>query len=137
MLCSLLLAIVSNKNNYFSFHENGSLNHYFMIYRSFLSNNLFEIIIPLLIISAFLLVYKFLKIKSSINDRYLETQSKIDSRNKETQFYFLFLGITLPILEFLFVFFGVRSKDLLIQNVSLGIILLLIFFVSKKSTLVY
>ena len=137
MLCILLIKFVSDSNNHFFLSDNRLLNHYFVIDRSFLSNNLFEIIMPLLIISAFLLVYKFLKLKSSINDRYLETKSKIDSKNKETQFYFLFLGIILPILEFLFVFFGVRSKDLLIQNVSLGIILLIIYFFSKKSTLVY
>jgi PAS domain S-box-containing protein len=137
MSCSLIFVIISDIKNYYFLIDNTFVNHYFMIDKFVLTNNLFEIIMPILIVSAFLLVYQFLKIKSSLNDRYSETQSKIDSRNKETQFYFLFLGITLPILEFFFAFFEVRSKDLLIQNISLGIVLLLIYLVSKKSVLVF
>lgn len=137
MLCSLLISIISDINNYYFLSDNPFVTHYFLIHEFVLNNNLFEITMPILIISAFLLVYKFLKIKSSLNDRYIEIQSKIDSKNKETQFYFLFLGIILPILEFLFTYFEVRSKSLLVQNFSLGIILLAIYFVSKKSTLVF
>lgn len=108
-----------------------------MIDKLFISNHLFEIVMPILIILAFLLIFKFLKIKSELNDKYIETQSRVDSKNKETQFYFLFLGIILPLLEIIFVFFQMRSKNLLIQNVSLGLFLLSVYLVSKKSTLVY
>lgn len=137
MSCSLIFEILSKINIYYFFSDNLFVNHYFMIDRYVLSNNVFEIIMPILIISAFLLVYKFLKIKSSLDDRYSENHSKIDSKNKETQFYFLFLGITIPILEFFLAFFEIRSKDLFVQNLSLGIILLGIYLTSKKSLLVY
>jgi len=137
MSCRLVFTIISNIKDYFFLSDNLFVNHYFLIDKFVLNNNLFEIIMPILIISAFLLVYKFLKIKSSLNDKYVETQSKIESKNKETQFYFLFLGIIIPLLEILFAYFEIRSKSLLIQNLSLGIILLTIYFVSKKSSLVF
>src|SRR3970040_3207077 len=137
MSCRLVFTFISNIKDYFFFSDNPFVNHYFLIDKFVLNNNLFEIIMPILIISAFLLVYKFLKIKSTLNDRYVETQSKIDSRNKETQFYFLFLGITIPLLEIFFAYFEIRSKSLLVQNFSLGIFLLVIYLVSKKSDLVF
>ena len=137
MSCSLLFTIISNINNYFSFNDNRYINHRFLIDKFFISHNLYEIVAPFLIVLAFILVYKFLKIKTALNNKYLETQPKLDSRNKETQFYFLFLGIMLPLLEIIFAFFEARSKNLLIQNFSLGIFLLVIYLVSKKSIVVF
>jgi PAS domain S-box-containing protein len=100
-------------------------------------NNLYGIISPFLIILAFLLIYKFLKIKSALNNQYLSDYSKADTKNKETQFYFLFLGIIIPLLESIFVLFNVRSKSLLVQNFSLGVFLLAIYFISKKASMVF
>ncbi|MBP6588404.1 MAG: PAS domain-containing protein, partial [Flavobacterium sp.] len=98
---------------------------------------MFEIAVPFLILLSFLLIYKFLKIKSGLNNKYAENYSKLDSKNKETQFYFLFLGIVLPLLETIFVFFEVRSKSLLVQNFVLGALLLSIYLISKKSSWVF
>ena len=137
MTCRLVFAIISNINNYFSFNDNLFVNHYFLIDKLFIRNNLFEIVAPILIILAFLLIFKFLKLKSELNGKYVEHQSKSDSRNKENQFYFLFLGIIIPILEIIFAVFDVRSKSLLIQNFSLGLFLLAIYFFSKKSIIVF
>ena len=137
MSCKLLFTIISNINNYFSFNDNPFINQPFLIDKLFISNNLFEIVAPVLIILAFLILFKFLKIKTALYDKYVETQSKVDSKNKETQFYLLFLGIIVPLLEFFFAFFEVRSKSLLIQNFSLGIFLLVIYLVSKKSSIVF
>ena len=128
---------ITNINNYFFLSDNLFENHYFLIDKFVVNNNLFEIVMPIFIISAFLLVYKFLKIKSSLNDKYVETQSKIGSRNIETQFYFLFLGIIIPILEIFFTYFEIRSKSLLAQNFSVGMFFLAMYFVSKKSVWVF
>jgi PAS domain S-box-containing protein len=85
----------------------------------------------------FLVTYKFLKIKTTLNDKYVENQSKLYTRNKEAQFYFLYLGIILPLLEIIFAFLEVRSKSLFVQHFSFGIFLLVIYLVSRKSTLVF
>nr|WP_281299423.1 PAS domain S-box protein [Flavobacterium limnophilum] len=84
-----------------------------------------------------MLIYKFLKIKLTLNNKYIENHSKENSRNKETQYYLLFLGILVPFLEIIFAFFDVRSKSLLVQNCSVGAILLAVYFTSKKSALVF
>lgn len=137
MLCSLLLIIISYLDNCFFVQENISINRSLTIHQFIVNNNIFGIVSPFLIILAFLLIYKFLKIKSSLDNKYVESSSKLDSKNKETQFYFLFLGIIIPLLEIIFVFFEVRSKNLLVQNFSVGVILLAIYFISKKNTWVF
>lgn len=136
MLCSLLLIIISRWNILFVL-ENLTDNHTLAIHQFIVKNSLLEIISPFLILLTFLLVYKFLKIKSTLGDKYVESYSKLDSKNKENQFYFLFLGLIIPLLELIFVFFNVRSKSLLIQNFSLGAILLLVYFISRKSSFVF
>lgn len=136
MLFSLPLIIISSLNNYFV-GKNLQTNHSLVIHQFIVSNNLFAIVSPFLIILSFILIYKFLKIKSALNNKYIENYSKEDSKNKETQFYFLFLGILVPFLEIIFIFFNVRSKSLLIQNFSMGAFLLAVYFISKKTSLVF
>lgn len=137
MLCSQLLIIISYLDNCFFVQETISVGQFFTIHQFIEDYHLLGIISPFLIILTFLLIYKFLKIKSTLNNKYVESYSKLDSKNKETQFYFLFLGIIVPLLEIIFVLLDVRSKNLLIQNVSLGFILLAIYFISKKSSLIF
>lgn len=137
MLCSILLSNISYLINSFFAQENITINHSVSIHKFMVNNNIFGIVSPFLIILAFLLIYKFLKIKSNLHDKYVDSHTRIDSRNKETQFYFLFLGIIIPVLEIVFVFLEIRSKDLLIKNCILGISLLTIYFISKKSNLVF
>lgn len=137
MLCSLLVIINPRWNNYLFVRDNMSKKNILAIHHFIVKNNLFEIISPFLILLTFLLVYKFLKIKSKINNQYIENRFKEDSKNKENQFYFLILSITIPLLELFFSFFNVRSKSLLIQNLSIGVFLLAVYFISKKSSLVF
>ena len=137
MLCSLSLIFVSCLNNLLFVQGNVPVDHSLGIHKFIVNNNMFEIAVPFLILLSFLLIYKFLKIKSGLNNKYAENYSKLDSKNKETQFYFLFLGIVLPLLETIFVFFDVRSKSLLVQNFVLGALLLSIYLISKKSSWVF
>lgn len=124
-------------NNYLFVRENLTINRSLAIHEFVVKNNLFGIISPFLIVLSFFLIYKFLKIKSALQNKYAESYSKVDSKKKETQFYFLFLGSIIPFLEFVFVLFNVRSKSLLIQNFSLGAFLLAVYFISKKSSWVF
>jgi len=102
-----------------------------------ISNHLFGIVVPFLILFVFLLIYKFLKIKSALNNQYAEDYPKKESKNEEYQLYFLFLGILVPLIEITFEIFNVRPKSLLIINCSLGAFFLIIYFVSKKSSYVF
>jgi len=137
MSCSLLLTIFSNVNDYFFVRENGALNHSLLMDKLIVGTNIFAIVAPILILLSFVLIYKFLKIRSVLNDKYIENHSKKDSKNEETQLYFLFLGIIVPLLEFIFVFFNVRSKSLLIPNCSVGAFFLTVYFISKNSSWVF
>ena len=137
MLSSLPLAITLALNNFFIVDESLPINQVFPIHKFITRNNLFEIVSLFLIILSFMLIYKFLKIKSTLNNKYIGNHSKKDSKNKETQYYLLYLGIIVPFLEIIFAIFDVRSKSLLVQNCSVGAILLAIYFTSKKSALVF
>ncbi|MES2575691.1 MAG: PAS domain S-box protein [Bacteroidota bacterium] len=86
---------------------------------------------------SFLLISKFLKYRSALNNKFIEDYPKENLKNKETQLYFLFLGIIIPFLEITFSFFNVRAKSLIIPNLSLGALFLMLYFISKKSTLVF
>lgn len=133
----LIVTISSFINKYFIFFENFFTNNLLLKYKLFVSNNLFEIITPFLIFSSFIIIYKFLEIKSIINTKYIENLPKEDSRNKETQLYFLFLGIAIPLLEIIFEIFKVRSKSIIMPNISLGIFFLTVYFISKKSSYLF
>lgn len=112
-------------------------NHFLLIDESVISDNLFKIIAPFLFLLLFLLIYKFSKIKSILDNKYLENHSKEDSKSEEYQLYLLFLGIVIPIFEITFEVFSVRTKSLLVVNCSLGAFLLAVYFFSKKSPFVF
>jgi PAS domain S-box-containing protein len=103
-----------------------------------IDNNLkFWVIIPVFFIFVFLLVYNFLKIKSILNNTFIEKNYQKDSKNKEYQIYLLFLGIILPIIEISFEIFKLRPKSLLLTNGIIGLFLLIIYFISTKSIYVF
>lgn len=137
MSCSLVLVIISNINNYFFLSNNMPFNHFLLLDQLIVSKNLFGIAVPFLIIVSFLLIYKFLKYRSEITNKFIADYPKENSKNKETQLYFLFLGIIIPLLELTFSFFNIRSKSVLIPNISLSALFLLLYFASKKSTLIF
>ena len=97
-------------------------------------NVLLYICIPLLII---FLIYKISEIKSGLNTNALEQTAKAITQKKEYQLYLLFLGILLPIIEITFEFLKVRPKSLLILNLSIGFALLLLYFITTKSRLLF
>jgi PAS domain S-box-containing protein len=134
---SLLLLIKPNFIFLNRFNNFILSNHFSLIDELYISNNLFRIIAPFLFLLIFLLIYKFTKIKSILNNKYTENNSKESSESEEYQLYLLFLGIIVPIFEITFEIFKVRHKSLLIVNCSLGAFLLLVYFISKKSSYIF
>jgi len=137
LCCSYILTIIPPLPDFFFIHSIMFINYFQLIGKSIISNNLFGIIVPFLIFLIFLLIYKFLKIRSTFDTKYIENYIKGDSKNEEYQLYFLFIGIIVPILEIIFEIFSVRSKSLLILNCSLGAFFLMMYLISKKSSFVF
>ncbi|TDD96022.1 PAS domain S-box protein [Flavobacterium cellulosilyticum] len=124
-------------NNSCFFNDNVIYNISIAKFKLFLTTNLFDVISPILIFLAFIVIYKFLGIKAHIDKKYIENLPKEDSRNKENQLYLLYLGILIPVLELFFELFKVRSKSLIIPNISIGAFFLILYFISKKSSFVF
>ena len=97
-------------------------------------NVLFYIFIPLLIL---FLIFKISQIKTGLKSNVLEQTAKAITLKKEYQLYLLFLGIILPIIEITFEFLKIRPKSLLVLNLSIGFILLLLYFLSTKSKWIF
>lgn len=102
-----------------------------------IDKNLYRTIIPFIFFAIFLLIYKFHKIKHSLGNKFIKNFTPENSENKETQLYFLFLGIILIILECTFEYFNLRPKSMLIRNLSIAFFLILIAYISTKSEFVY
>lgn len=133
-----LLLLITSTSAFIGLAGNHIISNCFqLIDKLIISNNLFRIIVPFAFFLIFLLIYKFSKIKSILNRKYIENYFKEGSKSEEYQFYLLFLGIIIPVLEIIFEIFKVRPKSLLIVNCSLGAFLLVVYFISKKSSFVF
>jgi len=138
VLCYSSLLLIKLNFAFLSWFNNFIISNHLLITNELSSsNNLFRIIAPFSFLLVFLLIYKYSKIKSILNTKYIENYSKESSKSEEYQLYILFLGILIPVFEIFFEIFKVRHKSLLIVNCSLGAILLGIYFISKKSPLVF
>ncbi|MFV8347536.1 PAS domain S-box protein [Flavobacterium sp. ZB4P13] len=98
-----------------------------------MSNPLWIIILVLFIF----LAYKIYKIKATLKSKLLENGTETASKNKEYQLYLLFLGIILPSIEVIFEIFKIRPVSLLVPNCTIGFSLILLYFVSTKSAIVF
>jgi PAS domain S-box-containing protein len=99
--------------------------------------NLMWIMIPLLFALIFWLFLSFSKIKHKLKNQLLGLKNNEYFRNKEYQTYLLFFGILTPIIEFAYELGNARPQSLLVTNVSIGLFLLAIYFISTKSALVF
>jgi PAS domain S-box-containing protein len=135
--CSFLLLIRPNFSFLSCFDNLILSNHYLLIHKSYIINNLFRIIAPFSFLLIFIMIYKFSKIKSILYNKFIENYATETSKSEEYQLYLLFLGIVIPIFEITFEIFKVRHKSLLLVNCSLGAFLLAIYFISRKSTIVF
>ncbi|MET0759821.1 MAG: PAS domain S-box protein, partial [Flavobacterium sp.] len=69
---------------------------------------------------------------SSYNKEFVKHYSDAQSNIEEYRLYLLFLGIAIPILEIITELFKIRNQSDLYINLSLGLILVLLYFVSDK-----
>ena len=95
---------------------------------------LFCIIIPILII---FLISKILKIRNGLKSNLLEKSSKAITKKKQYQIYVLFLGVTLTIVEIALEFLKIRPKSFLYLNCSIGVFLMILYYVSTKSKVIF
>lgn len=94
------------------------------------------------LIISFLLFFSFLywfgfKRESRINKNLIRTFSELENTNEQFSLYFLYFGISLPLIEFIVEFFNIRQKESLVFNLSLGGFLLLVYFWSLRSKWIF
>lgn len=78
-----------------------------------------------------ILVYQFFKIKAKIG-YFIEKKLENETVNREYQLYILFFGIAIIVIEIINEIFKIRPKSLLVINVSIGFVVLLIYFITDK-----
>jgi PAS domain S-box-containing protein len=94
-------------------------------------------LLPMLAISVVFLIYNFFKIKSKLKNKFIENTTIINTINKEYQLYLLFLGLIMIVIEVIFEIYKVRVYSALVLNIAVGLFLIFIYILSKKSTYIY
>jgi PAS domain S-box-containing protein len=90
-----------------------------------------------IIVMAFCFSYfLFFKI-SKFNKNFVKNYTEVDFSRDQIRFFVLFLGIFLPLVESILEFYKVREDSKLIQNTSIGLFLLVLYFASGKFKFVY
>jgi PAS domain S-box-containing protein len=100
-------------------------------------NNNFLFLIPILIFSIFLFIYNFFKIKNLLLNKFGKQNSNDFFLKKEYQTYLLFLGIISPITEINLALNKVRPTSLLHVHLIIGVVILIIYLISAKSSYVF
>ncbi|HLP64646.1 PAS domain S-box protein [Flavobacterium sp.] len=96
----------------------------------FMGSNLLKtsiVLVLLLVVS--LLMYRFSKTKFNIKTNY----SELEPKERQFRMYFLAMGIIIPVMEIIYEINNVRSISLLKINVSVGIVLILIYILTLKN----
>lgn len=99
-----------------------------------LTNNIYHswwFITFFIFILAFVIFYGF-KGYSAVNRDLIEGYSEIENSNEQYSLYFLFLGVTIPTIEFLVEYFTVRGRDSFEINATIGVVLVMIYFLSQR-----
>ncbi|PIF62413.1 PAS domain S-box-containing protein [Flavobacterium sp. 11] len=81
--------------------------------------------------------YKIYTIKSTLRSKLLKKGVETVTKSKEYQLYLLFLGIILPAIEVIFEIFKIRPVSLLVPNCTIGFSLILLYFISTRSIIVF
>ena len=93
------------------------------------------------ILSTIILLFTIINVifnkTSSYNKDFVKNYSEIETSNEQYSLYFLFLGISLPIIELLIELGGVRQTDTLQLNLIVGALLILVYLLSRKFKIVF
>lgn len=79
----------------------------------------------------YLVFYLIFKSASVYDEKFVQKNSSARVSKDQFRLYFLFLGITIPLLDLLVEFLGIRVRDTIFFNVLVGSGLLFIYFLSK------
>jgi PAS domain S-box-containing protein len=74
---------------------------------------------------------------SKYNEEYIKNYSEIETSNEQYRLYFLFLGITIPLLEIVVKLTQIPSRNSLKVNIITGIVLISMYFLSKRFKFIY
>jgi len=92
--------------------------------------------IAISIVTFSLSYFLFFKL-SKFNKDLVKNYTEIDFSKDQIRFLMLFIGIFLPVLESILEFYNVRLESKLIQNTSIGLFLLFIYFLSGRVRFFY
>ncbi len=123
---TLLIETISNFTGFFTLEDLFPLKTHFV-----------WVIVPILLLLVVFLVYSFLKINNQFTRKQLETNSEQESTTKEYQLYFFFLGILFIFLEIILEVYSIRPTSQLLINCTVGIVMILMYFLSKKFQFIY
>ncbi|RAR49040.1 PAS domain S-box protein [Flavobacterium lacus] len=105
---------------------------------SFFSNStrdwLFVIIFVLLLLT---ITYQLFRRNAVYNNSFVKDFSEIEFSKVEYQKYFLALSIIIPLIEIVLSVFDLRNQPMVKSNLIFGAIFLGIYFLSKKSSLLF
>lgn len=68
---------------------------------------------------------------------FIENYSIHKFSSEKYALFFLYIGIILPLFEFIYIIFGERDKSLALQNLLFGTFFVLIYFLSKKNQFIF
>ncbi|QOG93154.1 PAS domain S-box protein [Flavobacterium columnare] len=88
-----------------------------------------------LFIAFFVGYYGFFK-KSVVNPEIIYDFSEVEGANEQYRLYFLFVGIALPLIEFIIDFFHLRQEEFFPINLTVATILLFLYVASYKISFV-
>ncbi len=74
---------------------------------------------------------------SKFNKEYIKNYSEIETSNEQYRLYFLFLGITVPLLELVVKLAQIPGRSSLKVNIVTGIVLISMYFLSKRFKVIY
>jgi len=80
--------------------------------------------------------FLFFKI-SKFNKDFVKNYTEVDFSRDQIRFFLLFLGVFLPTVESILEYYNVRNDSKLVQNISIGLALLLLYFLSGKVNFIY
>lgn len=89
------------------------------------------------IILVFTIINIIFKKTSNYNKDFVKNYSEIETSNEQYSLYFLFLGISLPIIEVLIELGGARQADTLQLNLIVGALLISVYLLSRKFKIIF
>lgn len=110
--------------------DNLSISSSYNIYRTWWFITFFVFLLVFVIFCGF-------KRYSAVNRDLIRSYSEIENSNEQYSLYFLFLGITIPTIEFLVEYFTVRRRESFEVNVIISILLIGIYFLSQKFSFIF